>query len=76
MTETDREALIGFSLGAAFGLLIVGVFILFTVTLGSSNLAPKEKFEVIDQYENCKVVRYLLENKADYVYFLDCREVR
>jgi len=30
------------------------------------------KFEVVDKYGNCDVVRYTPTNAAKYYYFLDC----
>jgi len=38
-------------------------------------VAPKEppqKFEVVDTYKSCEVVRYTPPNSAHYHYFLDC----
>ncbi len=34
--------------------------------------APPQKFEVVDTYKNCEVVRYTPHNSAHYNYFLDC----
>jgi hypothetical protein len=33
---------------------------------------PKSKFEVVDSYENCNVVRYDDAKMATYKYFLHC----
>lgn len=33
---------------------------------------PSQKFEVVDTYNNCEVVRYTPVNSARYHYFLDC----
>ena len=35
-------------------------------------LSPPSRFEVVDQYENCSVVRYARSNLAEYKYFLHC----
>ena len=32
-----------------------------------------KKFEVVDTYKGCDVVRYTPDNSAQYDYFLDCR---
>jgi len=32
-----------------------------------------KKFEVVDTYKGCDVVRYTPDNSARYDYFLDCR---
>jgi len=34
----------------------------------------KSKFEVIDTYKGCDVVRYSPPNGANYHYFLDCQK--
>jgi hypothetical protein len=33
---------------------------------------PPQKFEEVNTYKNCKVVRYTPSNSAHYHYFLDC----
>jgi hypothetical protein len=33
---------------------------------------PDQKFEVVDTYKGCDVVRYTPDNSARYTYFLDC----
>jgi hypothetical protein len=33
---------------------------------------PEQKFEVVDTYKNCSVVRYTPDGSARYAYFLDC----
>ncbi len=32
-----------------------------------------KKFEVVDTYKGCDVVRYTPDHSARYTYFLDCR---
>ena len=34
--------------------------------------SPEQKFEVVDFYEGCSVVRYTPEGNARYAYFLHC----
>lgn len=31
-----------------------------------------ERFEIVDQYQNCDVIRYTPDHSAKYAYFLDC----
>jgi hypothetical protein len=35
---------------------------------------PDQKFEVVDTYKNCDVVRWTQSNFAEYKYFLDCKK--
>lgn len=71
--QTDKEAFIEFARGAAFCVGIVGVFMLFVVTLGKPKSKNEEKFKVVDHYGDCAIVRYSPKNEARYVYFLDCQ---
>jgi hypothetical protein len=73
---TDKEALIELASGVAFGFAVIGVLVLFSAFFGSGESKSKEKYEVVDHYGTCAVVRYRPENRAQDVYFLDCREVR
>jgi hypothetical protein len=34
---------------------------------------PEQKFQVLDTYQGCSVVRYTPDSNARYAYFLDCR---
>lgn len=80
MTENDKHFLKEFVVGVTFGLVPVGLFMVF-ITFDS----PKEplpegakppRFGVIDKYKGCDVVRFAPPNGAEYAYFLDCRTVR
>lgn len=71
MSTSDREALLELLRGLATGYLIVGVFVIFVLSLGGEN-KPLPKFEVVDEYRGCAVVRYVPENTYDAHYFLDC----
>jgi hypothetical protein len=42
--------------------------------LESQPSAPDQKFEVVDIYRGCSVVRYSPTNAARYSYFLDCTD--
>ncbi len=34
---------------------------------------PEQKFEIVDTYKGCDVVRYTPDYSAKYSYFLDCK---
>jgi hypothetical protein len=69
---TNKEAFIEFAQGFATGLGIVGVFILFTIIITPNDPTPEKKFEVVDTYKGCDVVRYNRQEEGRYTYFLDC----
>ncbi len=73
--QTNREALQDILMGASFGFVMVGVLILFTITLGRPNdkARSEDRFKVVDQYGPCEVVRYTPKGEAKFVYFLDCK---
>jgi hypothetical protein len=61
--------------------IIVFLFSLVSLTIlmnGAANWLeaqpspPDQKFEVVDTYRRCDVVRYSPTNAARYSYFLDC----
>ena len=72
---TDREALMEFLKGAGFVLLMLGTFAFIVGTIGMQNKEPAEKYEIVDHYGTCAVVRYT-DDSQRWHYFLDCREVR
>lgn len=76
MSNDDREFLREFSRGFAFCIAVVGGLIMFVGIFGTFEDKPEEKFKVVDHYGTCAVVQYRPENRAQDVYFLDCREVR
>jgi hypothetical protein len=53
-------------------------FVIFAYLIIDPNLfesqpsPPDQKFEVVDTYKGCEVVRYTPDNSARYTYFLDC----
>lgn len=79
MTNNYKEALLDFISSPKF----VFGFVVF-VSLGGLVLngvanwleaqpTPKEqRFEVVDEYKKCDVVRYTPDGSARYAYFLDC----
>ena len=42
--------------------------------LESQPISKNERFEVVDTYKGCDVVRYTPQNDAKYHYFLDCKK--
>jgi hypothetical protein len=42
--------------------------------LESQPSPPDQKFEIVDTYRGCSVVRYSPTNAARYSYFLDCTD--
>ena len=76
MYDSNRAAAIEFVRGAGFVILVMGIFFGFILTLGEFDPKPAEKFEVVDDYSGCAVVKYTPPKRAESVYFLDCRQVR
>jgi hypothetical protein len=74
-TMTDREAFNEFARGAAFVIVVMGVFVLFIATLDHFGSEPEPKFKVVDHYKQCDVVRYT-DDTQRWHYFLDCRRVK
>ena len=60
--------------------IIVGIAALSFLINGAANWLesqpspPDQKFEVVDAYKECDVVRYTPDNSARYSYFLDCKK--
>ena len=60
--------------------IIVGIAALSFLINGAANWLesqpspPEQKFEVVDTYKECDVVRYTPDNSARYSYFLDCKK--
>jgi hypothetical protein len=70
---TDKEAFNEFAKGATFVIVVMGVFVLFLGLIGNHEAKPEKKFEVVDKYEECSVVRYT-DRSNTWHYFLDCRK--
>jgi hypothetical protein len=68
MKDQYRAVLLGVVIGMAF----LSFFYIFTTEDEPST--PDQKFEVVDTYRGCSVVRYSPTNAARYSYFLDCTD--
>lgn len=71
MNTSDREALLEVLQGVALGGITLIVFIIFVVFLRGQN-KPFPKFETVDEYRGCDVVRYVPRHSSGAHYFLDC----
>ncbi len=76
--QSNNEALTEFLRGAAFCALFTSLFVVLISGLNTTNkraseTKPEERFQVVDQYGPCEVVRYAPKNGANYAYFLDCK---
>jgi hypothetical protein len=74
------------TLGVALLSLLFGFIIFFPIYLAiketskeplylaikETSKEPSQKFEEVDTYKNCVVIRYTPPNSAHYHYFLDC----
>lgn len=79
MTNDDKEFLKEFLLGARNFILIVAlVFLLYAIMNGAANwldaqpVPSNQRFEVVDTYNGCDIVRYAPPLGANYQYFMDC----
>jgi hypothetical protein len=57
--------------GGILTLLLVMASIHGVLSIDNSK-EPPQKFEEVDTYKNCVVIRYTPPNSARYHYFLDC----
>ena len=69
---TNQEAFNEFARGFSVALATFGVMILFITMITPDDPAPEKKFEVVDKYGECNVVRYT-DRSSNWHYFLDCR---
>jgi hypothetical protein len=73
--QTNKEAFMEFARGAAVGLGIVGLFVLLTYIQNpkpSPQKGDPSRFQIVDKYKGCDVVRWEQKGLAEYKYFLDC----
>ena len=60
-------------------IFVIGIsIVMFGLNVSMSNIKsrpspPERKFEVVDTYKGCDVVRYTPDYSARYAYFLDCK---
>ena len=76
MMQTDKEAFMEFARGGLAALIVPGV-IFIIVLITSSPQSPQKRvesprFEVVDKYKGCDVVRWEQKGLAEYKYFLHC----
>ena len=69
---TDHEAFVEFRNGAVFVLAVLALGALFVAIFLPGEEQSKAKFEVVDKYKNCDVVRYT-DPSNRWNYFLHCR---
>jgi len=74
MNQSDKEALREFARGATFVIVVMGVVAMFVALLGTheTDLTPEQKFQVVDTYRGCDVVRYT-DPSNTWHYFLNCQ---
>jgi hypothetical protein len=51
---------------------VIGIPLVWGIIHIKEQTTLPQKFEVMDTYKNCEVVRYTPPNSARYHYFLDC----
>jgi len=73
---TPREMFWEFAKGFSTATVVFGILLLILGILASSDEKPVEKFEIVDEYNGCNIVRYTPDNSARYAYFLDCQRVK
>jgi hypothetical protein len=69
---TDKEAFNEFAKGVTLTIGVMSACIFLLVQITSADPTPEKKFEVVDKYGDCNVVRYTDETQR-WHYFLDCR---
>jgi hypothetical protein len=81
MTTDDKEFLKDFLSGVMLGVGTLGVVGLLAIILnGAANwldaqpTPSNQRFEVVDEYKGCDVVRYNPDGSARYSYMLYCGE--
>jgi hypothetical protein len=76
MMQTNREAALEFARGGLAALIVLGVFLIIVLNTGSPQSPQKgvesPRFEVVDKYKGCDVVRWEQKGLAEYKYFLHC----
>jgi hypothetical protein len=61
-------------LGVIVGMGVLSLFMVINPGEDVKPAEPDQKFEVVDTYKGCDVVRYTDSSMATYKYFLDCNK--
>jgi hypothetical protein len=59
-------------LGVIVGMGFLSLFMVINPGEDVKPVEPDQKFEVVDTYKGCDVVRWTNNQLAEYKYFLDC----
>jgi hypothetical protein len=59
-------------LGVIVGMGLLSILVLINPGEDVKPVEPDQKFEVVDTYKGCEVVRWTNNQLAEYKYFLDC----
>jgi len=70
MPDLNHDWLLGTFCGFAAGCILVAIF--WTGPKSPQKGVTPPRFEVVDTYKGCEVVRYEAHGMATYKYFLDC----
>lgn len=70
MSDDDKQLVIN-AVIVAFFITAGFIWIFSNVNYDNTN---RNRFEVVDQYEGCDVVQYYYPGRAEYTYFLHCKE--
>ena len=76
MMQTNREAALEFARGGLAALIVPGVIFIIVLITGNLQSPPKgvtiTRFQIVDKYKGCDVVRWEQAGLAEYKYFLHC----
>ena len=61
-------------LSVVIGMGLLSLLVLINLGEDVKPVEPDQKFEVVDTYKGCEVVRYTPTNAALYTYFLNCKK--
>jgi hypothetical protein len=61
-------------LGVVIGMGLLSLLVLINPGEDVKPVEPDQKFEVVDTYKGCEVVRWTNNQLAEYKYFLDCKD--
>lgn len=61
-------------LGVIVGMGFLSLFMVINPGEDVKPSPPDQKFEVVDTYKGCDVVRWTNNQLAEYKYFLDCKD--